>query len=177
MKNEAGTFKKISVETVVRQQTAKLMSDQWHYNRGGKQVGPVSGTDLKELAASGQLSPTDMVWKDGMGAWAPASSLKGLFNSNPTPLPVPANPFAGLDARRADFQDSEPAGKKGNMKIPGLIISFIGCGLTVLGGLIVGLAGESKTDPISQFLVGAGTSFIGTGIGIAGIALLGFGRK
>jgi len=38
---------------------------------------------LKRLAASGQLSPADMVWTESRGAWAPASSIKGLFSSPP----------------------------------------------------------------------------------------------
>src|SRR5438128_9554773 len=57
------------------------MNDQWHYVRGGKQVGPVSTPELKQLASSGQLLPTDMVWKDGMPSWAPAETIKGLLGA------------------------------------------------------------------------------------------------
>jgi hypothetical protein len=71
------------------------MGDQWHYSRGGKQAGSVSSPELKQLAATGQLAPTDMVSKDGMPNWVSAKDIKGLFavtNSNvPPPLP-PASP-------------------------------------------------------------------------------------
>jgi hypothetical protein len=55
------------------------MSEMWYYNRGGATVGPVSAPDLKQLASSGQLVPTDLVWKEGMRDWVPAEQLKGLF--------------------------------------------------------------------------------------------------
>jgi len=68
------------------------MGELWHYSRGGKQAGPISGAELKELASRGQLSPTDMVWKQGMANWVPARDLKGLFvaasSSAPPPLPA-----------------------------------------------------------------------------------------
>ncbi len=58
------------------------MGNQWHYNSGaGGQAGPVSAHELKRLAHSGQLSPDDLVWKEGMGSWVAASKVKGLFDN------------------------------------------------------------------------------------------------
>jgi len=56
------------------------MPDQWYYQRDGQQCGPISVPLLKQLAASGELKPTDLVWKEGMIQWAHARSLKGLFS-------------------------------------------------------------------------------------------------
>ncbi len=77
------------------------MADQWHYARQGQQFGPVSGEQLRQLAASGQLQPGDMVWKQGMAAWSPASSVQGLFAApaqpvTPSSAPAPA-PGAGSE--------------------------------------------------------------------------------
>ena len=56
------------------------MANEWHYTINGQQAAaPVSATQLKLLATSGQLKPTDLVWQDGMLDWVPASALKGLF--------------------------------------------------------------------------------------------------
>jgi hypothetical protein len=55
------------------------MSENWYYTRGDANVGPVSTLELKQLASSGQLAPTDLVWKEGMSAWVQAEQLKGLF--------------------------------------------------------------------------------------------------
>jgi uncharacterized protein DUF4339 len=53
---------------------------EWHYTVNGQPAAvPVNAAQLKKLADSGQLQPTDLVWQDGMLEWAPAGSIKGLF--------------------------------------------------------------------------------------------------
>ena len=70
---------------------------QWYYAVDGNRQGPVSAEQLKRLAASGQLKPTDIVWKEGLTEWTKASSVKGLFveppkvGSTPPPIPEGAN--------------------------------------------------------------------------------------
>jgi hypothetical protein len=57
------------------------MAIEWHYTLNGQQApAPVSSAQLKQLAASGQLQPTDLVWQEGMTGWVPAGSVKGLFS-------------------------------------------------------------------------------------------------
>ena len=67
------------------------MADQWYYSENGQRKGPVSEVDLKRLAASGALKPTDKVWKKGMASWAAASEIEGLIpepvQGGPPPLP------------------------------------------------------------------------------------------
>ena len=55
------------------------MATAWYYTIKGQKQGPVSSQQLKELADQRVLSPSDMVWKDGMAEWAAASKIKGLF--------------------------------------------------------------------------------------------------
>ena len=55
------------------------MSSQWLYSRDGNDHGPVSSSELMELAKNGQLLPTDLLWKEGMAEWKPASSFPKLF--------------------------------------------------------------------------------------------------
>ena len=43
---------------------------------------------LKQSAASGQLQPSDLVWKDGMGQWIEARKIKGLFLVKAKPVPA-----------------------------------------------------------------------------------------
>ena len=59
------------------------MADEWFYTQQGQQQGPVSAGQLKQLAISGRLLPTDLVWKEGMANWVPASSTRGLFPQSP----------------------------------------------------------------------------------------------
>ncbi len=56
------------------------MASNWFYGKNGQQVGPVSSGQLRQLAQAGQLLPDDLVWKEGMAAWVPASSVPGLFS-------------------------------------------------------------------------------------------------
>jgi hypothetical protein len=71
------------------------MSTEWHYTRDGQQLGPVSAAQIKQLAASGQLRPDDLVWKEGMADWSPAARIKGLFTPAPTSATAPgARPVA-----------------------------------------------------------------------------------
>lgn len=55
------------------------MAAIWHYRKDGKQYGPVEPNVLKHLANTGQLLPTDFVWKPNLKEWVAASSIKGLF--------------------------------------------------------------------------------------------------
>lgn len=74
------------------------MAAEWYYSQGGEQNGPVSANELKELAISGTLSPSDLVWKEGMDKWTSASTVKELFQatgaSNPTRSPMAPPPLS-----------------------------------------------------------------------------------
>ena len=59
------------------------MSDQasrgWYYKHDERTAGPTSAGELKKLAASGQLQPSDLVRKEGVSQWVPAARVRGLF--------------------------------------------------------------------------------------------------
>jgi GYF domain 2 len=55
------------------------MSQQWFHGRGSDITGPVSRTELTELAASGSVIATDMIWEDGVEDGVPASEVPDLF--------------------------------------------------------------------------------------------------
>ena len=65
------------------------MASQWHYARGGAQLGPVSSEELRRLAAAGGLAPPPLGWKAGLPGWRPAGAVRGLF---PEPAARPAGP-------------------------------------------------------------------------------------
>ncbi len=55
---------------------------QWHCKIGDRQYGPISTRELKELADTGKLQPTDLLKKDGTTSWAHASAVRGLFGGH-----------------------------------------------------------------------------------------------
>jgi hypothetical protein len=68
------------------------MANQWYYAHGGGMIGPYSGRQLRELAASGGIVPTDTVWKEGVEKGALASKVKNLFPLAAAAAPIEASP-------------------------------------------------------------------------------------
>ena len=63
------------------------MPTEWFYSKSGQQLGPIPSEQLKQLATAGQLQPSDLVWKDGMGQWVESRKIKGLFPAQPMSSP------------------------------------------------------------------------------------------
>jgi hypothetical protein len=60
---------------------------QWYYAKSGTRLGPISEEELKNHANCGELSRSDLVWSTESDEWKPASTVPGLFNRVPPPLP------------------------------------------------------------------------------------------
>lgn len=54
-------------------------SKKWYYSRNGERFGPCSMDQLEELAQSGELATTDLLWSEGMSEWKPAGHSRKLF--------------------------------------------------------------------------------------------------
>ena len=64
---------------------------QYHVSVGGAQSGPFNMQQLAQMAQTGQLTPQSYVWKQGMAAWAKASTFEEFTNSFaacPPPIPT-----------------------------------------------------------------------------------------
>jgi hypothetical protein len=65
----------------------------WFLAVNGQQTGPFPVDQLPAKVASGELTPSTLVWQQGMGAWTPAAETPGvrdLFGTTPPPLPPQA---------------------------------------------------------------------------------------
>jgi hypothetical protein len=60
-------------------EAAPREAEGWYYSSNGTQAGPVSSAELKRLAASGELAPTDFVRKANSPKWIEAGKVEGLF--------------------------------------------------------------------------------------------------
>lgn len=58
-----------------------MAPSDWFYAKDNRQLGPVSSSELKRLAESGQLTADDLVWREGLAEWMPADKVKGLFDA------------------------------------------------------------------------------------------------
>jgi membrane protease subunit (stomatin/prohibitin family) len=65
----------------------------WYLGNGGAQTGPFDDAALAAQAAAGTLTPGTLVWRAGMAAWEPASSVSDVakhLGATPPPLPPQA---------------------------------------------------------------------------------------
>src|SRR5262249_6463605 len=89
---------------------------EWYYSVDGKQQGPVTAADLKKLAEAGTLQATDLVWKEGMDAWAPAKTVKGLFGGGSAANPAPARAAEPVRDRRRDEDENDRPSSRGRRR-------------------------------------------------------------
>ena len=59
----------------------------WYYARNDQRLGPVEDSEIHRLAAAGQISPTDLVWRQDFPDWRRAGEIESLFP--PAPLGAP----------------------------------------------------------------------------------------
>jgi Interferon-induced transmembrane protein/GYF domain 2 len=53
---------------------------QWYYSKNGTPFGPVEQEEICAKLATGEIAPTDQVWRDGMANWLPAAQVPELAN-------------------------------------------------------------------------------------------------
>ncbi|GEP41029.1 RDD family protein [Brevifollis gellanilyticus] len=73
----------------------------YHVARNGQQLGVLSATDISLKLSSGELSPEDLAWAQGMASWQPINSISGLAAGSsfaPPPPPIEVNPYAAPQA-------------------------------------------------------------------------------
>lgn len=78
---------------------------QWYYaDHDRNRHGPVSGRDLADLHANGQLAPDTLVWREGLAQWQPWQSLMAEVLAPAAPLAAAEPAMAGGPAiARNDF--------------------------------------------------------------------------
>ena len=95
------------------------MAVGWYYKVMGQEVGPLPASQLRELAASGFLTPEVPVRQGVEGEWLPAGEVQGLFGEagraatgrpikSPPPPPAPARKPAPVDTP-SDSQEEASA--------------------------------------------------------------------
>lgn len=51
------------------------MSDEWYYAEGQQRQGPLAITEIRQRFQRGQLTLDTLVWREGMGQWAPLRQM------------------------------------------------------------------------------------------------------
>ena len=53
----------------------------WFYGENGQQFGPVDDAGIRQLIASGRVTPATLIWCEGMPAWLPLAQVPLLAQS------------------------------------------------------------------------------------------------
>lgn len=99
---------------------------QWYYTREGTQQGPVSLSELKNLAATGQLKFDDFLFTESMSDWVLASSVSGIFPSNDSmeiPFSIDTSRSFGQNASRHRSSNHIPTAP---MAVASFVLGLLG---------------------------------------------------
>lgn len=135
----------------------------WYYtDANGQQTGPVSSTEIQQLAANGKVTGRTMVWSEGMDNWTFASQLDGILPAaDPQPTTAPAtaaantaiptaaiepaanptaNPYATplsapAESTYMDIESYDGIGRL-NYFLKSLLYTLLGIGLIAIGATI-----------------------------------------
>ncbi|MFT4177686.1 MAG: CD225/dispanin family protein [Luteolibacter sp.] len=68
---------------------------QWYYSKAGTQHGPATQAELAAKIASGEVTSTDLAWRDGMADWLPVSKIPE-FQAGQAGGEAPASPVESV---------------------------------------------------------------------------------
>jgi hypothetical protein len=84
------------------------MAEAWFYGQNNQQHGPVSAERLRQLTGTGQVQPTDLVWKEGLADWVEARTVPELTAAALAAPAPPAAEFASQSTFVDPIGDEEP---------------------------------------------------------------------
>jgi hypothetical protein len=118
------------------------MGSRYYYCRPGPIHGPFSGRELRRLAATGQIGPRDLIARDGISRFVPASQVGGLEFSNAAPAPM----TFGL--RPDDISLAPPKVLIEHTAKPLKLGKQLASIIILLGGVMVALGAHGDSQPM-----------------------------
>ncbi len=118
----------------------------WYYATNGSQKGPVPLEELKSRIARGEVSPTDLAWREGMPDWMPVSTIPELKAEEPAPtaaadVPPPASGPLSSPApepyRTPAHSGPAPSGVPLAPPSQGMAVASMICGILCLIGCCI----------------------------------------
>ena len=82
----------------------------WFYSLNGEQVGPVSAEEIKAKVASGQVSDSSLVWREGMADWVAFSTVAELQGGSAVDASPAVTPTSAPAAAVSPYQPPQAVG-------------------------------------------------------------------
>lgn len=132
------------------------MAENWFVVRAGKELGPFTARQLREMAATRKLAPDDLVRRADMKEPRKASSIKGL-------LPEPVPPVAKPVEESEDQRETAPKRKLPLVLLVSIGAVFLACcgGMGVIGIRLKQSAQNELAEADSQWDKGDKASAVG----------------
>jgi len=153
------------------------MTAQWYVGRDGQQSGPFTTDQLRQMRSQGELSPGDLVWKQGMAEWVDWTTVGEISGggrpARPAPRSAEWNPYqspsiaadlapAGLSpADRASYADYLP--RVGATLLDGIFVTVITLVPAFLIGVVAGAGVGGEAGMAIASLLGNVLGFV-TGV-------------
>jgi len=123
---------------------------QWYYSKNGIQLGPVEENELRAKLASGEVSSTDLVWREGMTDWLPAARVLELATLTAVPVATPAIPPVSADGVNSPYappvssgygMQPQIAGQGSGKATASMVLGIVGLVFGICGcyGLMISL--------------------------------------
>ena len=101
---------------------------EWYYAKHGKQEGPVDVATLQGKIQSGEVAPTDLVWKEGMAEWLPAGEVSELAAAPAAAAPAAGGVAGGYAAGPVVQQQAPvPHAHIPNFLVPSILVTIFCC--------------------------------------------------
>ena len=163
---------------------------QWYYSKHGTQLGPVEQPELLARIAAGEVTPSDLVWREGLPDWVPCGKLQelrapGAYGQLPPPEDATDSPYAPPIAAGPVAPYAPPLASNGKataslvLGIIATVFALCGCYGTVIaipcGVLAIVFGNQVKQaailDPslageLGKVKAGIITGWIGVGLSI-----------
>jgi hypothetical protein len=138
----------------------------WFFARDGARQGPVPVSELRRLAARGEIGSDTLVWKSGMADWTPGFLVPELDFPPPEDAPV-AGPGRSVATGRAGALPAYPAPRTSPLAFAGLVLGLLWlCGIGSLAAIVVSALALRQIDRAQGRLAGRGLAIAGLVLGI-----------
>lgn len=124
----------------------------YFYLSNGQRYGPVAEGELRALVAQGRVSVSDLVWREGMGAWAPAHEALGI--AMPPPPPAYAAPPAPAQTVLVGPPPAAVAAQAGQKDRVAFVLLGVFLGALGVHNFFAGYTGRAVAQLLITILVG-----------------------
>lgn len=110
----------------------------WYYVRNDQQLGPINDAGIRNLISQGVVQPTDLVWREGMSDWLPASQVPELSSGGGHPYAVSQPPQQAAPAKQVGYYNQQASRASGGAAPPNHLAFAIFCTLCccIPGGIV-----------------------------------------